>query len=79
MEEERKGQILDSLTTRQLEYGRERRIIYDLKVFILNDLQDQVSIYWIEDYLKNKLREKNSLHLLDVFLKRDLKGHFRCH
>lgn len=79
MEEERKGQILDSLTTRQLEYGREIRIIDDLKVFILNDLQDQVSIYWIEDYLKNKLREKNSLHLLDVFLKRDLKGHFRCH
>lgn len=24
MEEERRGQILDSLTTRQLEYGRER-------------------------------------------------------
>ena len=53
MEEERRGQTLDSLTTRQLEYGRERRIIDDLKIFILNDLQNQVSIYRMEDYLTN--------------------------
>lgn len=69
MEEERRGQILDSLTTRQLEYGRERwsQTLMISKFLSWNDLQNRVSIYWMEDYLKNKFREKNSLHLLDVF------------